>query len=69
MTTADLILQNLDLLPEDLKQEVLDFVLFLQHKQAKLEEEEDAQDIVDAQIALAEEGLIPLAEVKHELGL
>jgi hypothetical protein len=71
MTTKDLILQNLDQLPEDLWREVLDFVLFLRYKQDLTEdiEEEDMEDIADAESALAEEGFISLAEVKRELGL
>jgi predicted oxidoreductase len=69
MATKDFILQNLDQLPEDLWQEVLDFVLFLRHKQQIIEALEDAEDIADAQAALAEPGLIPLSEVKKGLGL
>ena len=69
MGTKDLILENLDQLPEDLWREVLDFILFLRHKQEMAEEEaEDAEDIKDAKAALAESGFIPLAEVKRELG-
>ncbi|MCU0527574.1 MAG: DUF2281 domain-containing protein [Elainella sp. Prado103] len=69
MATKDLILQNLDQLPEDLWREVLDFVLFLRHKQEQIEAIEDAEDLADAEAALAEEGFISLAEVKQELGL
>lgn len=68
MTTKDLIIQNLEALPEDLYREVLDFVLFLQHKQ-EVEALEDAEDLADAETALAEEGFISLADVKQELGL
>jgi hypothetical protein len=68
MTTRDLILSNLMPLPENLQQEVLDFVLFLRHKQEQIEADEDAEDIADAQVALEEDGLIPLADVKRELG-
>jgi hypothetical protein len=68
MTTRDLIIQNLDALPENLYREVLDFVLFLRHKQ-EMEALEDTEDLADAGIALAEEGFISLAEVKRELGL
>lgn len=67
MTTKDFILQNLDQLPEDLWREVLDFILFLRHKQEKLEDLEEAEDLADAKAALAEPGFIPLAEVKREL--
>ena len=63
MTTKDFILQNLDQLPEALWREVLDFILFLRHKQAR-EELEDAEDVMDAKAALVEEGLIPLAEAQ-----
>ncbi len=69
MSTKDLILQNLDQLPEDLWREVLDFVLFLRHKQAHVEALEEAEDLADAQAALAEEGFISLDQVKQELGL
>lgn len=69
MTTKDLILQNLDQLPEDLWREVLDFVLFLRYEQEQIEAIEDAEDLADAEAALAEEGFISLTEVKQELGL
>jgi Protein of unknown function (DUF2281) len=64
MTTKDLILQNLDQLPEDLWREVLDFVLFLRYKQDRTEDidDEDIEDIADAESALAEEGFISLSE-------
>jgi hypothetical protein len=68
MITKTLILENLDHLPQDLHQEVLDFILFLRYKQAQ-EDVEDAEDLADAQAALADEGFIPLAEIKQELGL
>ena len=34
-----------------------------------LEEMEDAEDVADAEMALQEDGCIPLADVKRELGL
>lgn len=69
MVTKDFILQNLDQLPEELLREVLDFILFLRQKQEVAEELEDAEDVADAESALAESDFIPLAEVKRELGL
>ena len=69
MVTKESILQNLDQLPEDLWREVLDFILFLRHKQTIVEDLEDAEDLADAQAALTEPGFIPLAKVKQELGL
>lgn len=70
MSIKELIIQNLDQLPQDQWQEILNFILFLRYKQsqAEVEELEDAEDLVDAQIALAEDGFIPLAQVKQELG-
>jgi predicted oxidoreductase len=68
MATKDFILQNLDQLPENLWQEVLDFILFLRYKQQIVEALEDAEDVADAKAALAEPGFITLAEVKKELG-
>lgn len=67
MVNKDLIVQNLEQLPEDLWREVLDFILFLRHKQELAEDIEDAEDIADAKAALAEEGLISLTQVKREL--
>jgi hypothetical protein len=66
MNTKEAILQNLDYLPEDSNQEVLDFVLFLRNK---IEQAEEQEDIIDAQNALAEERFISLDKVKEELGL
>lgn len=68
MVTKDFIIKNLDQLPENRLHEVLDFILFLQHRQAE-EELEDAEDVADAKESLAEPGFITLAEMKQELGL
>ncbi|MBW4441534.1 MAG: DUF2281 domain-containing protein [Plectolyngbya sp. WJT66-NPBG17] len=69
MVNKDFILENLEQLPEERWQEVLDFIQFLQQKEAALEELEDAEDVADAETALSEDGFIPLTEVKRELGL
>ena len=44
-------------------------VLTLRRDWLVLEEIEDAEDVADAEIALQEDGFIPLADVKRELGL
>ena len=44
-------------------------VLMFRQSWLVLEEMEDAEDIVDAEIALQEDGFIPLADVKRELGI
>ena len=44
-------------------------VLTLRRDWLVLEEMEDAEDVADAEIALQEDGFIPLADVKRELGL
>jgi len=67
--TKNLILENLDRLPENLHQEVLDFVMFLRFKEEKIEAREDAEDLEEAKLILLEDGFIPLSEVKQELGL
>ena len=44
-------------------------VLTLRRDWLGLEEMEDAEDVADAEMALQEDGFIPLADVKRELGL
>jgi hypothetical protein len=44
-------------------------VLTLRRDWLVLEEMEDAEEVVDAEIALQEDGFIPLADVKRELGI
>jgi hypothetical protein len=67
--TKNLILENLNQLPESLYQEVLDFVMFLRFKEEQIEAIEDAEDLEEAKLILLENGFIPLSEVKQELGL
>ena len=43
-------------------------VLTLRRDWLVLEEMEDAEDVADAEMALQEDGFIPLADVKRELG-
>jgi hypothetical protein len=44
-------------------------VLTLRRDWLVLEEMEDAEDVADAEMALQEDGFIPLADVKRELGI
>ena len=44
-------------------------VLTLRRDWLVLEEMEDAEDVADAEMALQEDGFIPLADAKRELGL
>jgi len=44
-------------------------VLMFRQSWLVLEEMEDTEDIADAEIALQEDGFIPLADVKRELGI
>jgi hypothetical protein len=44
-------------------------VLTLRRDWLVLEEMEDAEDVADAEMALQEDGFIPLSDVKRELGL
>ena len=44
-------------------------VLTLRRDWLVLEEMEDAEEVVDAEISLQEDGFIPLADVKRELGI
>jgi len=44
-------------------------VLTLRRDWLVLEEMEDAEDVADAEIALQEDGFVPLADVKRELGI
>lgn len=67
MTLKDLLIQELDNVPDPLIMEVLDFLRFLKAKQ-----EEDEEDLRDARAALAtlnDEGTITWENLKAEVGL
>ena len=70
LNTKDLLIQELDQVPEPLMKEVLDFLRFLK---AKHERELEAQiDLEDARSALKEareQGTTSLEDFKQELGL
>jgi hypothetical protein len=71
MSTKELILQELEAVPELLLAEVLDFVRFLKAKQAQ-EELENQQDLEDARTALIEakeQGTVSLEAFKQDLEL
>jgi len=71
MSTKELILQELEAVPELLLAEVLDFVRFLKAKQAQ-EELENQQDLEDARTALIEakeQGTVSLEAFKQVLEL
>jgi Protein of unknown function (DUF2281) len=65
MNTKQRIIEEIENVPEEIINEVLDFLLFLKAK-------EDKQDLEDAKAALKEAqavGTISLGELKRELGL
>lgn len=67
MTLKELLIQELDNLPDPLIVEVLDFLHFLKAKQ-----EQDHEDLQDARAALATaetEGTIAWDDLKAEVGL
>ncbi len=71
MTARDLILQELEQVPESLLEEVLDFLRFLKMKQER-EQLENEMDLRDAQAALTEareQGTTSLGELERELDL
>lgn len=71
MTAKELILQELDQVPEPLLEEVLDFLRFLKMKQER-EKLENEVDLRDAQVALTEakeQGTTSLSDLKRELDL
>jgi Protein of unknown function (DUF2281) len=65
MNTKQRIIEEIENVPEEIINEVLDFLLFLKAK-------EDKEDLEDAKAALKEAqevGTISLGELKRELGL
>ncbi|HEY9782011.1 MAG TPA: DUF2281 domain-containing protein [Leptolyngbyaceae cyanobacterium] len=71
MNTKNLLIQEIEQVPEPILEEVLDFLRFLkaQHEQEKLEMQ---TDLVDARAALKEakeQGTTSLAALKQELDL
>jgi hypothetical protein len=66
MNPKEELLQTIEQTPEPLLVEVLDFLLFLRER---YEEQEDLADIRTARAEIEQEGSIPWAVVKQELGL
>jgi hypothetical protein len=67
MTFKELLIQELDNIPDPLIGEILDFLHFLKAKQ-----EQDNEDLQDARIALstvATEGTVVWEDLKVEVGL
>jgi hypothetical protein len=67
MTSKELLIQELDLIPDPLIGEILDFLYFLKAKQ-----EQDNEDLQDARIALSTvdtEGTVGWEDLKAEVGL
>lgn len=71
MNTKDLLIQEIDQVPEPILDEVLDFLRFLKtkHEQEKLEIQADLEDARAALKESKEEGTTSLADLKQELGL
>lgn len=71
MNTKDLLIQELEQVPEPILDEVLDFLRFLKakHDQEKLELQIDLEDARAALKEAREEGTISLEDLKQELGL
>ncbi len=71
MDTKDLLIQEIEQVPEPILDEVLDFLRFLKmkHEQEKLEIQADLEDARVALKDAKEQGTTPLADLKQELGL
>lgn len=71
MNTKELLLQEIEQVPEPILDEVLDFLRFLKAKNER-EKLEMQADLEDARVALKEaqeQGTTSLADLKQELGL
>ncbi len=71
MNTKDLLIQELEQVPEPILDEVIDFLRFLKakHDQEKLELQIDLEDARAALKEAREEGTTSLEDLKQELGL
>lgn len=71
MNTKDLLIQEMQQVPEPILDEVLDFLRFLKtkHEQGKLEIQADLEDARAALTEAREQGTTSLADLKQELGL
>ena len=71
MNTKDLLIQELEQVPEPILDEVLDFLRFLKakHDQEKLELQIALEDARAALKEAREEGTTSLEDLKQELGL
>ena len=71
MNTKELLLQEIEQVPEPILDEVLDFLRFLKAKneREKLEMQTDLEDARAALKEAQEQGTTSLADLKQELGL
>lgn len=71
MDTKDLLIQEIDQVPEPILDEVLDFLRFLKtkHEQEKLKSQVDLEDARAALKEAKKQGNTSLADLKQELGL
>lgn len=71
MNTKDLLLQEIEQVPEPILDEVIDFLRFLKakHEQEKLETQIDLEGARVALKEVKEQATTSLADLKHELAL
>ncbi len=67
MTLKELLIQELDNVPDSLISELIDFLQFLKAKQE--EDKEDVQDAIAALSSIETEGTISWEDLKAEVGL